>query len=222
MLALIQKHKLNIQDIEISILLEQFLLYLERMQDADIEVTAEFLEMAARLILIKSAALLPKETVEEMKKELEGALIEYAQCKIAAERLRGKYCGDAIFVRKPMPLEIDASYTRSHLPEELLLAYGMVSDRSRKKAAYKPRSLTPIVAKSYVTVFTGVLTVLKRLRKKGGTVSMKELYKNQPRSNEVATFLAILELSKDGRIIISEDGEQIRLATRSDVEVATS
>ncbi len=220
MLALIQKHKLNIQDIEISILLEQFLLYLERMQDADIEVTADFLEMAARLILIKSAALLPKETVEEMKKELEGALIEYAQCKIAAERLKNRYCGDAIFVRKPMELEIDPSYTRSHLPEELLLAYGTVADRSRKKASYRPRSITPIVAKSYVTVFTGVLTVLKRLRKKGGSVTMKELYKDQPRSNEVATFLAILELSKDGRIIISEDGETIRLATRADKEVA--
>ncbi len=221
MLALIQKHKLNIQDIEISVLLEQFLLYLERMQDADIEVTADFLEMAARLILIKSAALLPKETVEEMKKELEGALIEYAQCKIAAERLRKHYCGDSIFVRRPMPMEVDLSYKRSHLPEELLLSYGTVADRSRKKASYKPRSITPIVAKSYVTVFTGVISVLKRLRKTGGSVTMKELYKNQPRSNEVAVFLAILELSKDGRIIISEDGESIRLATRSDVEVTT-
>ncbi len=70
MLSLIQKHKLNIQDIEIGILLEQFMLYLERMTEADLEVTSDFLEMAARLVLIKSAALLPKEEVEELKKEL--------------------------------------------------------------------------------------------------------------------------------------------------------
>ena len=60
MLSLIAKHKLNIYDIEISLLLEQFLLYLDRMKQADIEIAGEFLEMAARLIYIKSAALLPK------------------------------------------------------------------------------------------------------------------------------------------------------------------
>ena len=55
MLSLIQKHKLNIQDIEISILLDQFMLYLDRMSEADLEIASEFLEMAARLIMIKSA-----------------------------------------------------------------------------------------------------------------------------------------------------------------------
>ena len=67
MLSLIAKHKLNIYDIEISLLLEQFMLYLDRMKQADIEIAGEFLEMAARLIYIKSAALLPKHEAEEMK-----------------------------------------------------------------------------------------------------------------------------------------------------------
>lgn len=60
MLDLIRKHKLNIRDIEISVLLEQFLLYMEKMQEADIELAGEFVEMAAHLIFIKTAALLPK------------------------------------------------------------------------------------------------------------------------------------------------------------------
>lgn len=217
MLSLIQKHKLNIQDIEISILLEQFMLYLERMTEADIEVTSEFLEMAARLILIKSAALLPKEEIEELKKELQGALIEYALCKTMAERLQKRYQGDQIFVRKPAEIEFDHSYNGSHQAEELMLALGAVTDRTRKKASYRPKSIKPIVAKSYVTVFTGIMTVLKSLRRKG-TVTMDELYKDQPRSREVATFLAILELSKQGRIIISEDGASVRMATRADRE----
>ena len=66
MLSLIAKHKLNIYDIEISLLLEQFLLYLDRMKQADIEIAGEFLEMAARLIYIKSAALVPKLEAEVM------------------------------------------------------------------------------------------------------------------------------------------------------------
>lgn len=216
MLSLIQKHKLNIYDIEIGVLLEQFMLYLERMTEADLEVTSDFLEMAARLVLIKSAALLPKEEVEELKKELQGALIELALCKTMAAKLRTRFQGDCIFVRKPVQLEIDRSYNGRHEPEELLLAYGAVADRSRKKAEYRPRSIKPIVAKSYVTVFTGIVAVLKSLRKKG-SVTMAELYADQPRSREVATFLAILELSKQGRIIISEDGCSVRMATRADL-----
>lgn len=216
MLSLIQKHKLNIQDIEISVLLDQFMLYLERMSEADIDVTADFLEMAARLILIKSAALLPKEEAEQMKRELQGALIEYALCKTMAEKLKKRWQGDMIFVREPTELEIDSTYRRTHQPEELLLAYSALSERSRKRASYSPRSLKPIVAKSYVTVFTGIVAVLKSLRRKG-SVSMNELYKNQPRSRKVATFLAILELSKEGRIIISDDGSTVRMATAADV-----
>ena len=220
MLALIQKHKLNIQDIEISVLLDQFMLYLDRMSEADLEITSEFLEMASRLIMIKSAALLPKEEAEEMKKELQGALIEYALCKTMAGRLKKRYLGDVVFVRQPMELEIDRAYHKTHQPEELMLAYSALNERSRRKQSYRPRSIKPIVAKSYVTVFTGIVAVLKSLRRQG-TVRMEELYKNQPRSRTVATFLAILELSKEGRIFISEDGNSVRLRTKADDKLKT-
>lgn len=221
LLMLIQKHKLNIQDIEISVLLDQFMLYLDRMTEADIDVTADFLEMAARLIMIKSAALLPKEEVEQLKRELEGALIEYAMCKTMAERLKKRWVGDCIFVRDPVELEIDTAYNRTHLPEELVMAYSAVSARGVRREAYKPKSLKPIVAKSYVTVFTGIISVLRTL-KHNGEVSMNDLYKEQPRSKEVATFLAILELSKQGRIVISDDGMRVRLATQRDKKESES
>ena len=209
LLSLIQKHKLNIQDIEISVLLEQFLIYLERMTEADIEVTSEFLEMAARLILIKSAALLPKDEAEKMKKELQGALIEYALCKTMAEKLKNRWCGSDVFVRKPMEIEVDSTYRRTHQPEEITSAYSAISERARRKAEV-PRSVAPIVAKPYVTVFTGIMTVLKSLRK-NETVRLSEIYKGRSRSQRVSMFLAILELSKSGRVHISEDGESISL-----------
>lgn len=212
MLMLIQKHKLNIQDIEISILLEQFLNYLERMTEADIEVTADFLEMASRLILIKSAALLPKEEAEKMKQELQGALIELALCKTMAGKLKKRYQGDMIYVRDPVEIDIDSTYRRTHQPEEILLAYSVIAERSRKKAAYERTPVTPPVEKSYVTVFTGIFTILKSLRL-NASIEMKSLYEGKSRSYKVATFLAVLELSKDGRIVISEDGNSVRLTT---------
>lgn len=209
MLLLIQKHKLNIQDIEITVLLDQFLLYLERMTEADIDVTAEFLDAAARLVLIKSAAMLPRDEAEKMKKELQGALIEYALCKTMAEKLKKRWIGDAVYVRQPMEIEVDAAYHGTHQPEEIPFAYSAVSKRAKMKSE-TPRSLAPIVAKSYVTVYTGVVIVLKSLLTKQ-KVTLAEIYKGRPRSYRVSIFLAVLELSKAGRIVISEDGESVSL-----------
>ena len=209
LLSLIQKHKLNIQDIEISVLLDQFLIYLERMTEADIEVTSEFLEMAARLILIKSAALLPKDEAEKMKQELQGALIEYALCKTMAQKLKDRWRGSEVFVRKPIEIEADTVYRRTHQPEEIISAYSTVSERARRKEQ-APRSVAPIVAKPFVTVFTGIVKILRALRA-NGTVRLSEIYKGHDRSQRVSIFLAVLELSKSGRVFISEDGDSVSL-----------
>lgn len=211
LLMFIQKHKLNIYDIEISVLLDQFLGYLERMTEADMEVTSDFLEMAARLILIKSAALLPKDEAEKLKKELQGQLIELALAKTMAGKLKSRWQGDTVFVRDPVELDIDSAYRQTHEPEELLLAYGVLSERSRRRESYNRPPASPMVEKSYVTIFTGIVAILKSLRR-NAVVPLEELYGSCGRSRKVALFLAILELSKDGRIIISDDGESITLA----------
>ena len=213
LLMLIQKHKLNIYDIEISILLEQFLGYLERMTEADIEVTADFLDMAARLILIKSAALLPKEEAEKLKKELEGQLIELALAKAMAAKLKERWQGDTVYVRKPAEIDIDSTYRRTHEPEELLLAYGALSERARRSKLYDRPPSEPVVEQKYVTVFTGVVMILKSLLR-SEVVKIDDLCRHRSRSQTVALFLAILDLSKEGRIYISDDGESITLARK--------
>lgn len=217
MLDLIKKHKLNIRDIEISVLLEQFLLYLEKMQEADIEVAGEFVEMAAHLILIKTAALLPKHEVEELKKELSGRLIEYALCKAVAERLKRHFVGDNIFVRDPMDIPVDSTYRRRHDKFELTDCFSAVSGRSEKLKNEARQVLKPIVMQNYVSVFTKVLYVLKKIRH-GESVEVKALYKGQTRSAQVATFLALLELSKHSRVEFSEDGSSVTMMKREETE----
>ncbi len=215
MLSLIAKHKLNIRDIEISILLEQFLLYLDKMQEADIEVAGEFVEMAARLIYIKTAELLPKHEVEELKKELTGRLIEYAVCKAAAERLRRHYVGDSVFVREPLELPVDNTYRNTHDKFELLESYSAVSTRSEKLKNDAKQVLKPIVAQTYVSVFTKVMFVLRKL-KNGEQIEVNSLYRGQKRSEQVAVFLALLELSKHGRVEFSEDGDYVTILKRTE------
>ena len=85
LLSLISKHKLNIYDIAISQLLEQYLNYLADCQEQDLELAGAFLEMAARLIYLKTAALLPKpQEAQADKEDLQESLLLYARCKQAA------------------------------------------------------------------------------------------------------------------------------------------
>ena len=135
LLHLIAKHKLNINDIEISKLLEQYLLYIEQCSEQDYELAGEFLEMAARLIYIKTVSLLPSpEEAEAVKKELEGALIEYSLCKLAAAELAKRDIGDCIFVRRQMPVQIDPTYRHQHEPEVLRQAYLQIGAKPQPNA----------------------------------------------------------------------------------------
>ena len=134
LLHLITKHKLNIYDIEISKLLEQYLEYIDMYSKTDMELAGEFLEMAARLIYIKTVSLLPK--TEEAKKEkeaLQGDLIEYSICKQMAAKLLEKYVGDDIFVRQPTQIKVTQTYSRFHDKIELVYAYLAVNKRPQEE-----------------------------------------------------------------------------------------
>lgn len=210
LLFLISKHKLNIHDIQISLLLEQYLEYIDGISEQDFEYAGEFLEMAARLILIKTLSLLPKhEEAQEMKRELEGRLIEYSMCKIAAKRLTNQYVGDKVYVRGPEKLDEIKTYTQVHEPYDLLAAYFGLSDKKLKNRPVEASVFKPIVSHKIVAVSTKIIYVLRKLYKTG-QCSMAGLYDGMTdKSERVATFLAILELTKSGRIRLNDDNTEI-------------
>lgn len=211
LLHLVIKHKLDINDIEISKLLEQYFLYLDQCAEHDLELAGEFLEMAARLIYIKTLALLPApEEAEDEKKELQGALIEYALCKNAAKKLADLFCGNDLFVRKQAKIKSEAVYRRIHTPDVLVNAFNNISMRKMPLAEQKPDDRFQVIVKHKMySVTTKVIYILKQLYKTG-TADMEGLYENVvDRSERVATFLAVLELTKSGRIYISDDNSTI-------------
>lgn len=211
MLHLIAKHELNIYDIEISKLLEQYLLYIEQAKEQNLELAGEFLEMAARLIYIKTVSLLPKPSeAEEIKKELQGALIEYSLCKKAAERLKSLYCGGDIFVRTPMKIKLDSEYKLCHQPSVLVDAFlNMNVKKSDIMKKANEQKINAVVQQKVVSVISKVVYVLKSLYK-SGKARIDSLFTGMTgRSERVATFLAILELTKSGRILISDDNTEI-------------
>jgi len=211
LLTLVNRHKMNIYDIEISKLLEQYLEFISDAHEQNLELAGEFLETASKLIYIKTASLLPKpETAEKMKKELEGVLIEYSMCRSASADLALRYCGNDIFVRSPLEVEHDKTYTRTHDPLKLTEAYRNISVSparlSEKMRAEKiEKRINTVFERKIVSVMSKAVHILRELYSKG-EASMAELYSGiTDRSARVAVFLAILELTRSGRIGISDD-----------------
>ena len=210
LLYLVNRHKLDIYDIEISLLLEQYLEYIDGLEQEDFDQAGDFLAMAARLVYIKTCSLLPKaEEAEELKKELEGELIEYSVCKAAAERLRGICIYGDVFVRPPEKLPVNKVFTGTMDPQLLIKAYLGMSAKARSMKPIRAEQFKPIVASRIVTVTSKIVHVLKMLYTLG-RCTVAELYEGvDDKSARVATFLAVLELTKSGRIMLNEDNTEI-------------
>ena len=125
LLHLIAKHKLDIYDVQISALLEQYMAYIRAAQDADLELASEFLEMASRLVYIKTVSLLPRHEEEsrQLKTELQGQLLEYQVCKQMAAELGERGQRFRRFVRPPEKIEADTAYRLTHPVKLLCDAY---------------------------------------------------------------------------------------------------
>lgn len=213
LLTLIVKNKLNIYDIPITLLLEQYMEQIERMQSENLDIASEFLEMAARLVHIKSVSLLPKREEEEaLRRELTGQLLEYQQCRETAEKLRAMVSFDRL-VRPQSKIPADHAYKRHHAPEEMLAAYLSAMGRKRRLAPPTAEAFSGIVAKPVVSVASQIVFVLRSLWKRR-RVPFRELFRGKRDSSErIAAFLAVLELVKGRRLRVEGDGDdcEIRL-----------
>ena len=119
LLALVAKHKMDLHNIPILQLIDQYTRTVEQ-ADPDPETASAFIEMAAHLVEMKSFLLLPRsEEGERMKQELTGQLIEYDQCRRMAALLRAKGEAAPVFVRRPMEMELDNTYALHHAPQML-------------------------------------------------------------------------------------------------------
>lgn len=216
LLSLITKHKLDIMDIPIVTLVNQYTEYVRMMQDADMEVASEFLEMAARLVYIKTVSLLPKhEEADELKAELTGELLEYRDCQLMAGKLKDEANGFDFLTRKPDVLDRDNTYRLFHEPDELFSAYIAALGKGKRKLPPPVTSFTEIVSKKIVSVSSKIIFILRRALR-GGDLNFKSLIEaSESRSDMVATFLAVLELVKAKRMIAEGKGDEMKLVLKN-------
>lgn len=212
LLHLISKHKLNILDIEIAELLRQYLTFIENREDRDLEVASEFLEMAARLVHIKTVMLLPRheEEADQLKNTLAGELMEYQICKIAAQRLSDLAAQNRLYVRKTMQIEADTTYRLTHNASVLLSAAAVSTGRTVRRRSLQPEAFSGIVKHRVVSVSSRIIHIMRKLYRQSESSFISLFDGQRDKSELVATFLALLTLVKGGRVTVSEDGGTVQ------------
>lgn len=206
LLYLVSKNKMNIYDIEIVALIDQYVSMVNGLPVYQMESASEFIEMAARLVQMKSYFLLPKsEEAERMKEELTGMLVEYSACKEVAAQLRSMAEDVYTVVREPAEVELDTEYRLRHDVYLLEEAYNALQGRSRQKQPPRQEQFEPLTTAPFVSVTSRIIHVLRGLMT-GRVRRLRQLFvKEGGRSQTVATFLAVLELVRAGRIAIADD-----------------
>lgn len=220
LLHLIEKNQVNIYDIPIVTITEQYLQYLEEMQSQDLDVMSEFLVMAATLINIKSKMLLPKdeeavEEEEDPRAELVRRLLEYKMYKYAATELKDMEldASYALFKQATIPKEV-AEFREEIDPVELcdgltLSRLNEIFQMVMKKQVDKIdpiRSKFGTIEKEEISIEDKMESIRSDVRGLKG-ISFRTLLELQAtKINIIVTFMAILELMKVGAVTVRQEG----------------
>ena len=212
---LLSKNKIEIQDVSITAILEQYLHYLDEMKRLDMEIASEFITMASHLMLIKTKMLLSAAEQAEAESELDllrQSLIE-RQRKEAMESIRSAIAileprneiGRCIFTKDPEPLRKDQTYRYQHQSIDLLKALDMIAERNSRQLPPPTVNFKGIVGKEPYPVTRKTGELLRQLLLRG-VEKLKTLFKgNKSRSEIVATFISILEMCKTGTVTLEGD-----------------
>jgi segregation and condensation protein A len=216
-LQLLSKNKVEIKDISVSLILEQYLAYLDTLTAMDLEVASEFVAMASYLVYIKTKVLLSGEEEVDELNELISSLEElqrrdsYIQIKtmtgVLAEMYRSNY---GLMVKQPEYIAPDNEYKYAHQIGDLLLAFAQIIDREELNNANAEK---PIMYPKRITysVTEKASAILGRIRAHGATQIRDLIAEAESRSEMVAVFVAVLELCRTGVLYLVGYDEDLTL-----------
>ena len=204
-LFLLGKNKMEIQDISISLICDQYIAWLERRQKMDLEVASEFVAMASHLVYIKTRMLLSIED-EEAQSEMD-ALIQsleerrrnenYIRVKAMAERLGPmSEFGRNIITRNPEPVKRGKIFEYDQERADLILAMAEIQNRAERALPPPKTAFQNIVSHEPYPVESKARDIIRQLKEHGITRFRLLFRGNRSRSEIVATFLAVLELCR--------------------------
>ena len=204
-LHLLSKNKMEIKDIQISLILDQYLEWMEQRKQLDLEVASEFVTMASHLVYIKTRMLLSIED-EEAQSEMD-ALIQsleerrrnenYIRVKALTVKLAPmSEFGRNIITRNPEPVKRGKIYEYDQEKADLVLAMAEIRNRAERALPPPRTAFQDIVQHEPYPVESKAREILRRLKEQGITRFRLLFHGNRSRSEIVATFLAVLELCR--------------------------
>lgn len=213
-LLLLSKNKIEIQDVSITSILEQYLAYLDEMKRMDMEIASEFIAMASRLMYIKTKMLLSLRDQEEAQSEMDSLIRSlearqreeaYNQIRLACGFLDDRSeIGRGLFCKQPEPIRRDGTYRYQHEPEDLLEAMAAIAGRNEQRLPPPAKNFQGIVGVEPYPVAAKAAELLKGLISRGKAKLYSLFHGSRSRSEIVATFLAILELCKLRSVALDE------------------
>ena len=215
-LHLLSKNKVEIKDIQIASLLDQYLAWMARREELNLEVASEFVTMAAHLVYIKSRMLLSIHDEEAMSEmELLIASLEerqrhesYARIKSVTGYFARQYeVGRDYLTKVPEHIPVDRTYRYVHDRDDLRRAMTSVLERADHKLPPPMAAFEGIVGREPYPVSEKAKSIVERLVQFGVARFRALVRTSRSRSEVVATFLAILELCKANRIRLAGTAE---------------
>ncbi len=215
LLKLITKNKVNIYDIPIAMIFEQYMEYIDEMRKMDMDVASEFITMAAELMVIKSRMLLPRqnEDEEDPRAKLAQALLEYKRMKEAGGLLKDQYAQYA--GRMVKDTDEIAPITEELTDQDVALlenAFARLLNRYRLRESQEKepqKTFSQLLKRKVTPVPQRIYGIMRYLYRHGTTDFDHLMLLSVHRSDLVASFMAILELVKAQRLRLeeTEDGE---------------
>lgn len=214
-LFLLSKNKIEIRDISISLILDQYLEQLQQMERMDLEIASEFVQMASHLVYIKTKTLLEGEEKSEELQELVASL-EQLRCKTRFEALRrvlpelraALEQGMLLFPKPPEPERSAAVRPLPKIdPQALLRSVTILCARSAAEGQTQPLAMVAPRPVAY-SVADKSRQLLERLRQHGPAPLRQIFAECGSRSELVAAFLAVLELCSMGALLVGDGGEE--------------
>ncbi|GAK02355.1 segregation and condensation protein A [Geomicrobium sp. JCM 19037] len=219
LLHLVQQAEVDLYDIPVAEITAQYMKYIRAMRQLELDVASEYLVMASTLLAIKSKMLLPKPDLydeqfedeewleEDPREELAEQLVLYRKYKEASQHLKEKEMERAkLYSKSPTDVDIDVSETeQTNDPldvsmTDLIQAFQRMNQRIRFE---KPRETT-MQAEEW-TIEEKMNTIVSRISEVHMRVSFQETFTNGPVNEQVTTFIALLQLMKDGRVSCYQD-----------------
>ncbi len=218
-LQLLSKNKIEIRDISISLILEQYLDYLKKMDEMDLEIASEFVAMASHLAYIKSKVLLADDAEEVSELEQLISSLEslqrrgdYGRIKTVTGRLSELFKrGSGYIVKPPEPLAVSSEYRYTHDKRDLLDAFVKMTRRDDGTQVFMPQSVLSYPKPIIYPVEDKAKEILHGLKLHTRLRLYSLFLQCRSRSEIVATFVSVLELCKAGTALLVGDGEDTDL-----------